>query len=270
MKYTNSVEKKITEYFESETKNIEVDKNLFCKIKNNLEENEKGMINMKQQFNLRGLKRFIPVCAILLVTLTSVVVASSKVSSWISFSSNADSFKSFPTDEEVTNTVGYSPKFVETLSNGFKYKSSSIRNSEGRDSQENTIIKCKGFNMFYERENANEGEYLSFSTDNLSEEIFKEEITNSKVEAEQYKGIDLYYNETPYMFVPEDYEITEDEKEKQLKGELQISYGSEEVQHNLIQYVTWYENEIKYTFMGNDTNLSKEDMYNMAKTVIDK
>ncbi|SQB12361.1 Uncharacterised protein [Clostridium beijerinckii] len=63
----------------------------------------------------------------------------------------------------------------------------------------------------------------------------------------------------------------DEEKDLQDKGLLEIGYGSEkdEIKVSQNQSVMWYEDGLSYCIINMDyTELSKDDMINMAKEVI--
>ncbi|WP_023974174.1 hypothetical protein [Clostridium beijerinckii] len=72
-----------------------------------------------------------------------------------------------------------------------------------------------------------------------------------------YNGIKIEYTSNQYKAVPEGYKPTEEEKELEYKGIIQIEYGSEETKVSQNQSVTWYEDGISYCILNRDyTELS--------------
>ncbi|MGL4665241.1 MAG: hypothetical protein ACRCWA_09535, partial [Clostridium butyricum] len=88
---------------------------------------------------------------------------------------------------------------------------------------------------------------------------------------ENYNGITIEYTKNQYKAVPEGYEPSEEEKELENKGLLQIGYGSNEIEVSQNQAVIWYEDGISYCILNSNYNdLDKEDMINMAIEVINQ
>ena len=108
------------------------------------------------------------------------------------------------------------------------------------------------------------------SADKIDQQYLDENVLNNSVK-EQYKGITIEYTSNQYKAVPEGYEPSEEEKELQDKGLLQIGYGSDEITVSENKAVIWYEDGISYCIVNsNYTDLTQEDMINMAKEVIDQ
>lgn len=271
MKYSKSFDEKLKKHFNKESEFINADENMFFKIKNEINKKEKGEIFMKNNMS-KNFKRFAGAVLVCFAAISCIAVAAPKISSWSSSTDlKSDSFESFPSEKEVKDSVGYLPKYVKSLPGGFEYESADVTNSQANDSEGNAVVKLKEFGIFYKRANEKEGAFLSFNASDMSQEIFNDEITSdSKLQKEQYNGIDLYYGEMPYLFLPPDYEVSEEDKAKQERGELEISYGSSEVERSFMQSLSWYEGDIKYLLLGMDINVSKEEMVEMAKEIIDK
>jgi hypothetical protein len=98
------------------------------------------------------------------------------------------------------------------------------------------------------------------------------EDADSKAAGETQTGaagdIVLTYNSVPYMFVPPDYEPTEEEKLAEANGELVISYGTEEIEHKQFQSVSWMQGDIVYKLYGFNTGLDAQTMFDMAAEII--
>lgn len=96
-------------------------------------------------------------------------------------------------------------------------------------------------------------------------------ITNpvvGKQETTTVDGIDLVYNDTPYLFVPANYQPTEAEKAAEARGEMYISYGSDAVEHKTAQSVSWEQDGVSYIISGFSTGLDAETMFEMASEII--
>lgn len=265
MKLVNSFDEKIKQCLTEETNQIEASKNLFQNIKTEIE--KKGDDYMK--FRLTT-KKLVAVCILCLTTV--VCIAAPKISSWTGHSSGDTEITTFPSEKEVKELVGYTPKYVESLPQGFKFKNANVVETQGNDESGNAVVNLKELSIFYERENkANEKELLSFIASNKSEDLFNQEHNPDLFKQENistFNNITLYYDEMPYKFVPPDYELTEEDKKAMESGDLEISYGSSEVENNLMQFVSWYENGMDYLILGSDVNLTKEQLFEMAQTVI--
>ena len=64
---------------------------------------------------------------------------------------------------------------------------------------------------------------------------------------------------------------SKEEEELCNRGLLQIGYGTDKITEDNTQYVSWYEDGMLYSLMNfNYDDLSKDDMINMAKEIINQ
>ncbi len=81
-------------------------------------------------------------------------------------------------------------------------------------------------------------------------------------------GITLTFHDTAFMFVPPDYEPTEEEKQAEANGEIVISYGADEVEHRQFQSVQWEKDGVSYDLYGYETGLDAQTMFGLAAEII--
>lgn len=106
------------------------------------------------------------------------------------------------------------------------------------------------------------------SAEKIDEKYFDENTSKNTISVE-YNGLKIEHTSNQYKSVLEGYNTTGEEKELQNKGLLEIGYGSDEIEVSQNQGVGWYEDGISYYILNIDyTELSKDDMINMAKEVI--
>lgn len=81
-------------------------------------------------------------------------------------------------------------------------------------------------------------------------------------------GVTLAFRDTAYLFVPPDYQPTDEEKQQERAGELAISYGSDQVENTQFQSVSWTQDGVEYSLSGFDTGLDSEEMLSMAAELV--
>ena len=263
-----NIDRDIKEYLKNEADMVSAPEDMFFKVRNEiLRKEEKRNFNMKYRF-LRPKTALI--AGIICVITTVTCVAATNLSGWYGSSSKLTEIKTFPTETIVQEKVGFIPKFVESFENGFEFKTFNYSNNEIKNEKGDTINKFKSADFDYKRENSENNQYLIMSADKIDQQYLDENVLNNSVK-EQYKGITIEYTSNQYKAVPEGYEPLEEEKELQDKGLLQIGYGSDEITVSENKAVIWYEDGISYCIVNsNYTDLTQEDMINMAKEVIDQ
>lgn len=177
----------------------------------------------------------------------------------------------FPKENIVEKRVGFSPKYVESFSNGFKFESFNSSTDKLENNNKSVIVSTKSACFKYKKDGSAQNQDLNFSAEKIEEQYASShKFCDEPVE---YNGIKIYYSAYKYKAVPESYRVTEEEQKMIDDGSLQVGYGdpSSEIEEYNIQNVLWYEDGIEYSIMNWDyDDLTKDQMIDMAKQVIDK
>lgn len=240
---------------------IEPSKDLLSKIKKDIFERESEVSMRNNKIGFKEGKRLavIATCCLLLGSITVLGVTMGK--SWIA--NTQIKYTSFPSQETVLEDVGFIPKYTKTLPEGFEYSTGGIGEATLTDGGGNVLTKTKQVTFSYTRKN--EKARLVLNVEQIDEAFLDNEESQFVGELD---GIRLYYYEKDYKFVPENYELTEEDKRATEKGELEISYGASEISVENIQALSWYEEGLSYGIIGNDFNFSVEQLVEIAKVII--
>lgn len=243
------------------TNEIEPSPVLFDKIKEDIHKKERGeTMEGKVSSSKKGRRLVVLVASfVLLFSITVLGVTMGK--SWISHSNHK--YRTFPSQEKIFNNVGFVPKYTESLPGGFEYVNGGFGESKLSDDTGNILTQTKDVTLGYKRKN--ERSFLNLSITQV-EEVFLDKEESQLVG--DLNGINFYYYQQDYKFVPPSYELTEEDKKKNEAGELEISYGTREINESNIQGLSWYEDGLEYMIMGNDFRFTVEEMIEMAKVII--
>ena len=81
---------------------------------------------------------------------------------------------------------------------------------------------------------------------------------------------DLYYSHYTNKFVPEDYQMTAQDKQDEASGKVVFSYGSSKVEKSEVQSVTWKKDGVQYQLLQMDGMLSSDELAAMAEEVLNE
>lgn len=266
--YDEKFDLNIKECLKNEAYKVSTSEDLFFKVRNEiLIKEEKRNFNMKYKF-LRPKTALI--AGVICVLTTVTCMAATNLSGWYGSSSKLTEIKTFPTKEIVQDKVGFTPKYIESFGNGFKFETFNYSNNEIKNEKGDAVDKFKGADFQYAKDGAENNQYLTMSAEKIDQKYIDENKLNN-VATENYNGITIEYTSNQYKAVPEGYEPSEEERELENKGLLQIGYGSNEIEVSQNQAVIWYEDGISYCILNSNYNeLDKEDMINMAIEVINQ
>jgi hypothetical protein len=209
-----------------------------------------------------SIKKKIIVGLVATMVIGTTVFAAGKVSSIISSSSSTPTYTTIPTAEQVKKDLKFNSKLVNKFGNGYTFVNGVIVNNKGTDDKGNFAGKTKSLDFTYAKGN----DELSLYMENgrLGER------SKGETAIANYNGIDLYYYSYTSKFVPADYKMTEQDKKDKLSGKYVFSYGSDSDKEKIsqVQYLNWMQGGISYSFLGSDSNVSKDELVKMAQQVI--
>lgn len=252
-------DKQIEMALAQEAMKIEPSKELFSKIRKSIYEQECEDLMKNKGFSLKKSGKLAIASLLLLSSVT--VFGVTTVKSWIGH--GQIKYKSFPSEKQILNDVGFVPKYTETLPNGFKYSMGGFGESELIDEAGNRLTQNKDVSLSYISEDNKSP--LNLTVTQIEEEFLDREQCELIGSLE---GLNLYYYEQDYKFVPADYELTKEDQKAQEEGKLEISYGASEVSIENVQGLSWYDEGLEYMLMGNNYHFTIEEMMEMAETII--
>lgn len=243
---------------------IEVSSSLFNQIRVGIYEKEEENKMGNKKISFRNKKRAIVAMMGCVALLSISVIAGTIGKSWVGHSNH--NYQTLPDVATVEKDLGFVPKYVESLPNGFEFKFGGTSESDLLDEANKVLTHTKGITLAYMQEST--GKTVTMSIEKM-EEKYIEYGADNKLQ-ETYKGYPLYYYEKTYKFVPESYELTAEDQRAYDAGEMEISVGSSEVSVEQVQSISWNEGDIRYSVMGNDLGDSADEiLLEMAKTIID-
>lgn len=263
MKSKEQINNEIKSTLYHQANHMEPNKDLFNQIRLNIYEKEQQEVMKNKKFSFKNRKKLIA-AAIACLALTSItIIGASLGKSWVSYTGMQ--YQEFPSTTVLKQDVGFIPKYTQELPGGFEYKNGGFGTAELLDETQNALTETSHISFLYERKQDKQQLMLN------AEQIEQQYLTYGTTEiVENYNNIPLYYHQQTYKFVPEDYNMTEEDQQAIESGKLQISIGSQEVEIQNYQNLSWYEQGINYSLSAFDGEYTVEQMTEMAKHIINQ
>lgn len=158
--------------------------------------------------------------------------------------------KSYAQIESAEAKVGFDMKTVESFSNGFVFRNGGTGEVKGQDENGNPIGKTyQMMSVMYEK----------------GDKTLMVIAENGNPSADAGEEVREGYSTQLYKFVPEDYELTAEDQEREANGEIIISYGTDEVVENIMEVYSWKDGDLFYSMTAEDCNLGEVTMAQMAQ-----
>ena len=222
-------------------------------------ENDKEVFIVKKTEGKKMInyKKLISIAAVAAVFLMgSTAFATGVLSGW--FSHSEKEYTSIPSEQEYLEDIGYAPVLIESFDNGYAYKTGYVVDNEHADGKSGVVEKFKSALFEYEKD----GDLVYFSQEKFDSAV------NNGILADSFAGVDMHYSSYMNKIVPEDYQMTEADKEAEAKGELVFSWGSDSVRTMEVKSLSWIEDGIQFMLMQMGGELTQADMIAMAKQAI--
>ena len=217
---------------------------------------EKEEINMKKSF---GKKFAVVVAAVAAISVTAV--GAGKIVSMSSSRNIHDAVDTVEKTEEQAKDAGIDINIIDKFDNGYTFKEGYVGDVDHWDESGSKVATTKNLSVTYVLGDAS----VYLDADQKNDEL---EYVDYVLE-ENYDGTDIYTYEWTNKFVPDDYEMTEQDKIDEAEGKVVFSYGSDEVEVNEIKTVKFVKDNTQVTLMDMDSNVDMGELVNMLKTVID-
>lgn len=253
--------KQIKDALTQECNNITLSPSIKDGIDERIRNNQEEVMNMKH-FNLK--KVAIGVAAACLL-IPGGVYAAGHATALVSHSTLGAQYKSYDGDMgKAEDKLGYNVQTVEHFDNSYCFKEMEVLDVQGVDEDNNKLYTYKDMTIYYEKEECPRI-YLD-----ISRPVENDERTKTPNATKACGDITLYYDEYTYKSVPADYELTAEDENNEQRDDYYISVGSDEVEINLSQGVTWETADgTHYNLAGFDLGLSADEMFTMAEEIIE-
>ncbi len=219
------------------------------------QEKEKNIMRIKKRFA-------IPVIALVaIVALGTGLLGTGKISSMIGSSNSLPTYTQLPTAAELSEDLDFTPTIPQAFENGYTFENGTIGTESGLDENGNTLDKHKRLDCLYK----NGGEEINLTV--AKKWSIPHEEDGAVVET--YNGMELIYTANIYKFVPGDYEMTAQDKADEASGKYVFSFGTDEIEMEEVQGLTWIQNGLSYHLLASDSSLTQTDLVTMAKEIID-
>ncbi len=191
--------------------------------------------------------------------LISGGVFAGKTTGYISGYNKIYSYEELDSAEE---RLGFSADVVESFSNGYSFEEMLVGDTRAVDENGDTVYTFPELNVQYIRDGVSDIALCADMRPEKGEQAKAPDLTD------QCGDIALRYDVYTYKLVPEGYELTEEDKENLERDDYEISEGSDEIEYAQMTHVLWEKDGVYYDLLGNDTALSGEEMFAMAKELI--
>lgn len=220
---------------------------------------KKEVISMKKS----GVKKTVVAAAAACLLTGTVCMAAEKISGYyISSSVPFTEVTEFSDIEKLEKRAKMDAGAPERFANGFAFENACIEEVNETDEQLNkTGDSFLELNLTYK----NGGKSVDYNISEKEDEYTEDELAHMQVY--ESDGLTYYFSQSNFLFVPEGYVPTAEEKEAEAAGELFISEGVTEREEEVYTNLSWNEDGKQHFLSGADLDMSAEELLDMAKQI---
>ena len=253
------VDDEIRENFRNEVRDIKASSELKWKIDEQIKKSNQREKGIMKKWHLN---KKVAVAIVMAVFVSTFCFAGGKVVSIIGGGHPDWLCYSYAKLDKAEKKLGFEVQAIEEFSNGYKFENIDVCENKELDEDDNVVGKYQQAEM----KDIKEGK------PNVSIYVEKTKNNNDTREpnaTREYGENTLTYYLTHYKFVPVDYELTEEDQANLEREDYEISVGSDEVEESEIYSIHWEMGELSYQLMTFDTDMTSDELFDMAKEVID-
>lgn len=203
---------------------------------------------------------FLAAALICLMSITAYAADLLNIHSYMSGSSNY--FQKYSQMENAMKKAGLQAEIPEEFQNGFRFQTGKNQDVDGMDENDQKVLTLTELLIYYQNE---KNQTLTLRLMTHMDGLPKDERVPDREET--VGEVSLKYYQDTYKFVPEDYQLSEeDEKWLDQPGHY-LSYGADEVTESTATFLSWTNNGIDYSIM--DWNTVEPDvLFEMAEEML--
>ncbi len=199
--------------------------------------------------------------AVMACALTGTVcVAAVKMSGYSTGSSSAlTETENFADIAKLEKKAGADTNAVKEFANGFAFDTANIIDGEDIDDKGNVTDSYQEVIVSYEKD----GKDISYIVRNGDRNYTEEDL--ARLQTSESDGVTYYFTEDNYLCVPDEADVTEEDRAAEAEGKLFISIGSSEREEYVSTHLSWNADGQSHSLFGSDLGMSAEELIEMAQ-----
>lgn len=206
--------------------------------------------------------KIIAAAAVACMVIGTTAFAAGRIATLRSWSSPENVISDFSEAEAKSIELGSELSIPEAFSNGYAFDYANTKGVEGLDSDGNKVAGGTDFTAAYVKDDMP-------VINMFIGEVYDSDDQSYAAGSKMIGGIEVYYNQATYKFVPEGYELTDEDKINMEDPHFELSYGTEQVEIMHYTGISFEKNGKSYSMFAWDSEMSADEWYEMASEWID-
>lgn len=178
-------------------------------------------------------------------------------------SAGSETYSDYSQVKKAMRQAGFKMDIQERFDTGYAFELIRVQNTDALDESGSKMFSYKDLSAQYRNEDGKR--LVLFGTPDL-EELPK--TPHADGVTREIGGITVTFWQDHYKMVPEDYELTEEDKVWVEQPGNFLSYGSDQMEETAVGFLNWMKDGIRYNFMDPRGAEQPEILFAMAEELI--
>ena len=205
--------------------------------------------------------RTVAIAAALMALLCASALAAAVLSGGtLAYTSFFPNYFNVPSRQTLLEDIGIETNVLEEFSNGFRFRAGYVTHFKQDIGDGSEPMLYDGLHCEYK---------LGRERVNLTVEGGPADSTEKIGTTEVYGGCEVKYYAYLNKFLPEGYQLTQQDLADEASGKYIFSYGTSKVEIDAVQQVYWRDAGLNYSICMLNSELTEAELLRMAREVID-
>lgn len=214
---------------------------------------------MRKKINFRKMAVVTAVCCLLVGTVS--MAASGEIKSSISGMIHGK-YTEFENLQKAEKKAGFQINALEKFSNGYVFSEMCVQDIKDVGEADKVMQTYKEISFTYEKD----GEAPLYMHA-MQERYAHEESDRYPNQSIVIEDVEVSFYVDTYKWVPEEYELTMEDKEKLKRADYYISDGAGAISEDKVSHAVWYQSGIRYGLMIYK-EVSSDELFSIAAELI--
>lgn len=178
-------------------------------------------------------------------------------------SAGSETYSDYTQVKKAMRQAGFKMDIQERFETGYAFELIRVQNTDALDESGSKVFSYKNLSAQYRNEDGKR--LVLFGTLDLDE---LPTTPHTDGVTREIGGITVTYWQDHYKMVPEDYELTEEDKVWMEQPGNFLSYGSDEMEETAVGFLNWMKDGIRYNIMDPRGAERPEILFAMAEELI--
>lgn len=206
-------------------------------------------------------KKVAIVAAVACMAIGTTAFAAGHIATYRSWSNPQNVITNYADAVTKSDELGANLIIPQAFSNGYSFDAANTMGMEGLDDSGKVMVRGTDFTARYVKDSMPD-------INMFIHQVYEENDENYAVSSETIRDVEVYFNQATYKFVPEGYELTDEDRQNMDDPHFEISEGSDTVEIMNFTGISFEKDGEYYNMFAWDSDMTADEWYEMAEELL--